>query len=256
MSLFLSKLVPIVLYPLGLAILLLVVALAFGRFRRAARAALLMAIALLWLPSMPVTANLLALSWEAAYPPVAAADLPTADAIVLLGGFVDQPLPPRIAPDLTAGADRVFEAARLFHAGRAAHIVVSAGNLPWHAILAPEAHWIGGLLAELGVPAAAVTLESQSRNTRENAVFSAAILRQKGWHSVLLVTSADHMRRAMASFRKAGVAVTAAPADVQGSMPLFDDVLDFLPRADALVETSNVLKEMIGMVYYRLRGWV
>ncbi len=255
MSLFLSKLLPIVLYPLGLAILLAIFALAFGRFRRAARAALLLAVALLWLPSMPVTANLLALRWEAAYPPVAEADLPQADAIVLLGGFVDQPLPPRIAPDLTAGADRLFEAARLYRAGRAAHIVVSAGNLPWHTILAPEAQWIGGLLAELGVPAEAVILETKSRNTRENAVFSAAILSDKGWHSVLLVTSADHMRRAMATFRKAGVAVTAAPADVAGHWPLYDDVLDFLPSADALAETSSILKEMIGMVYYRLRGW-
>ena len=204
---------------------------------------------------MPATANLLALRWEAAYPPVAAADLPQADAIVLLGGFVRQPLPPRIVPDLTGGVDRLFEAARLFHAGKAAHIVVSAGNLPWQVSVAPEAHWIGEYLATLGVPPTAITLESKSRNTHENAVFTAAILKQKGWHSVLLVTSADHMRRAMATFRKAGVQATAAPADVQGRMPLVEDPFDLLPSVEALAETSNVLKEMIGLVYYRLRGW-
>ena len=255
MSLFLSKLVPIVLYPLGLAIVLALFALIFGRFRRLSRAALLLAIVLLWLASMPVTANLLALRWEAAYPPVAAANLPEADAIVVLGGFVGQPLPPQIVPDLSGGVDRLFEAARLFHAGKAAHVVVSAGNLPWHEIVAPEAHWIGGFLGELGVPAAAVVLESKSRNTRENADFTAPILHDRGWRSVLLVTSADHMRRAMATFRKAGIEATAAPADFQGHTPLFDSLLDFLPSADALAETSNVLKEMIGLVYYRLRGW-
>ncbi len=255
MSLFLSKLLPAFLYPLGLALLLAFVALLFGRFRRLRRSALVVAILLLWLPSMPATANLLALGWEAAYPPVAAAMLPQADAIVVLGGIAAQPLPPRIVPDLNGSADRLFETARLFHAGKAAHVVVSGGNLPWNEVVAPEAEWIARYLGELGIPAEAVTLEEKSRNTRENALFTAAILGDKGWHSVLLVTSADHMRRAMASFRKAGVSATAAPADIQARTPVYDSVLDFLPNADALATTTSIVKEMIGLLYYRLRGW-
>lgn len=255
MILFLSKLVPTFLYPLGLALLLALIALILGRLRRVSRLSLLLAIVLLWVASMPVTARLLAVRWEAAYPPVAVADLPRADVIVLLGGFIDQPLPPRVVPDLKEGADRLFGAADLFHAGKAPHILVSGGNLPWHTIVAPEAHWIGGFLGKLGVPAAAITIEDKSRNTRENAAFTAAILKDKGWHSVLLVTSADHMRRAMATFRKVGVEATAAPVDVQGRTPVYEDVLDVLPDAAALVETSGVLKEVIGFVYYRLRGW-
>ncbi len=255
MTLFLSKLVPIALYPLGLAILLAIFALAFARFRRTSRTVLLVAIVLLWLPSMPVTANLLALRWEAAYPPVAVADLPNADAIVLLGGFVGQALPPRIAPAPNQNVDRLFEAARLFHANKAAHIIVSAGNVPWETTVVSEAQLIGRLLGELGVPAEAVLLEEKSRNTYENAIFTAAILRDKGWHSTLLVTSAAHMRRAMSAFRKAGVAATAAAADVRGTYSLYSSVLDFLPSADALAESSNVIREMIGLVYYRLRGW-
>jgi uncharacterized SAM-binding protein YcdF (DUF218 family) len=256
MTLFLSKLLPPFLYPLGLALLLALVALVFGRFRRLRRVTLLLAILLLWLPSMPVTANLLALSWEAAYPPAATADLPEADAIVVLGGIAAQPLPPRIVPDLGGTADRLFETAHLFRAGKAAHIVVSAGNLPWGETVAPEAQWIARLLGELGVPAETITLEQRSRNTHENALFTAAILRDKGWRSVLLVTSADHMRRAMATFRKAGVSATAAPADVQARTPVYDGPLDVLPNADALTETTAIVKEMIGLVYYRLRGWV
>ena len=255
MTLFLSKLVPMVLYPLGLAILLALFALLVGRFRRVSRTALLLAIVVLWLPAMPVTANLMALRWEAAYPPVAVADLPSADAIVLLGGFVGQPVPPRVAPDLNASVDRLFEAARLFHAGKAAHILVSAGNVPWQATVKPEAEWIGTLLGELGVPAAAVILESKNRNTHENAVFSAPILADKDWHTVLLVTSATHMRRAMATYRKSGIAATAATTDVGGSYPLYTSILDFLPSADGLSMTTGIVKEMIGLVYYRLRGW-
>jgi uncharacterized SAM-binding protein YcdF (DUF218 family) len=253
--LFLSKLVPIFLYPLGLAVVLALVSLILGRWRLISRMALILVVILLWLPSMPVTANLLALRWEAAYPAIAVNDLPPADAIVLLGGFIEQPLPPRVEPDLKDGVDRLFEAAQLFHAGKAAHIVVSAGNLPWDRIIAPEAHWIGQFLGELGVPADAVVLESKSRNTHENAAFTAPILAARGWRTVLLVTSADHMPRAMAIFRKTGIAATAATTDVYGHEPLYDNVLDFLPDVTALEETSNVLKEMIGLVYYRLRGW-
>lgn len=255
MILFLSKLIPVFLYPLGLAILLAIVGLILMRFRRLSRTALLLAIVLLWLPSMPVAANLLALRWEAAYPPIAAKDLPPADAIVLLGGIVGQPLPPRVAPDLSGSVDRLFEAADLFRAGKAAHIVVSAGNLPWSPAEAPEAHWIEAFLIQLGVPADAIVLESKSRNTRENATFTAPILRSRGWHTVLLVTSADHMRRAMATFRRAGITAVAAPTDVQGTVPTDVTVLDFLPSADALTETSSIIKEMIGLAYYRLRGW-
>lgn len=255
MILFLSKLVPTFLYPLGLALLLASIALILGRFRRVSRLALLLTIVLLWLASMPVTARLLALRWEAAYPPVAVADLPRGEVIVLLGGFVKQPLPPRVVPDLKEGVDRLFEVADLFRAGNAPTILISGGNLPWHNIVAPEAHWIASFLGELGVPAEAITIEDKSRNTRENAVFTAAILRDKGWHSVLLVTSADHMPRAIAAFRKVGIEAIAAPADVQARTPVYEDVLDVLPDADALVETSGVLKEMFGFVYYRLRGW-
>ena len=255
MSLFLSKLLPPFLYPLGLALLLALVALVFSRFRRLRRTALVLAVVLLWLPAMPVTANLLALGWEAAYPPVVTADLPEADAIVVLGGVVTQPLPPRTAPELDSAADRLFETARLFHAGKAAHVVISAGNLPWDAVVAPEAEWIASLLGELGVPAAAVTLEEKSRNTRENALFTAAVLKEKGWRSVLLVTSADHMRRAIAAFRQAGVTATAASTDVKGHRPVYGGVLDLLPDADALAATTSIVKEMIGLAYYRLRGW-
>ena len=255
MILFLSKLVPAFLYPLGLAVVLALVSLIVGSRRWPSRILVLLAVILLWLPSMPVTANLLALRWEAMYPEVAVKDLPWADAIVLLGGFAEQPLPPRVEPDLKDGVDRLFEAAQLFHAGKAAHIVVSAGNLPWHRIIAPEAHWIGQFLGELGVPADAIILESKSRNTHENAAFTAPILAAHGWHTVLLVTSADHMPRAMAIFRKTGIAATAATTDVYGHEPVFESILDVLPDVRALEETSNVLKEMIGLVYYRLRGW-
>ncbi|GAF97885.1 unnamed protein product, partial [marine sediment metagenome] len=139
MTLFLSKLLPIFVYPLGLAILLGLIAVVLIRFRRLARVALASSLVLLWVTSMPVFANWIANFWEAPYLAVAGADLPQTDAIVLLGGFVGQSPPPRIEPDLGEAIDRLFRAARLFHAGKAPRIVVSGGNLPWRTASDPEA---------------------------------------------------------------------------------------------------------------------
>jgi uncharacterized SAM-binding protein YcdF (DUF218 family) len=255
MTLFMSKLLPIFVYPLGLAILLGLLAFVFARFRRLARVALASSLVLLWVTSMPVFSNWLTGFWEAPYLPVAAADLPQTDAIVLLGGIVGQSTPPRIEPDLGEAADRIFRATRLFDAGRAPRIVVSGGNLPWRTASDPEAVLIADLLVELGVPRDAIVLEVESRNTRENAVNTGAIFEENGWQTALLVTSGSHMWRASASFRRAGVDVTAASTDIHSRYPLYDSLLDFLPDARALLRTTIIIKEMIGLVVYRARGW-
>jgi uncharacterized SAM-binding protein YcdF (DUF218 family) len=204
---------------------------------------------------MPALANWLSAAWEAGYRPVAAERLPQADAVVLLGGIVGQPVPPRIEPDLSDSVDRVFEASRLFQAGKAPRIVVSGGNLPWQTVVVPESTLIAGLLADLGVPRGAIVLETGSRNTHENAVNTAAIFHDNGWQTALLVTSGHHMRRAIASFARAGIDVTAAAADIHGRDPPYESLLDFLPDAGALALTTSVITEMIGLLYYRARGW-
>ena len=66
---------------------------------------------------------------EGPYPPVVAADCPRADAIVVLGGAVQPLLVGEIRPRLHRGSDRVWEAARLWHAGCAPRVLVSAGGL-------------------------------------------------------------------------------------------------------------------------------
>jgi uncharacterized SAM-binding protein YcdF (DUF218 family) len=63
------------------------------------------------------------------------------------------------------------------------------------------------------------------------------------------------MPRAMAIFRRAGIAVTPAPTDIRVRYPLYDSVLDFLPAASALERTSDAIKEWLGIAVYRFRGW-
>ncbi len=257
MSLLLTKLLPLFVYPLGAAILAGIVALTLmrTRFRRLAAALLAVTLAGLWIAATPLLADWLTVRLEAEHPPVPVAEAPDADAIILLGGIVAQPLPPRVTPDLGDAADRLLQAMRLHRAGKAPVIVVAGGNLPWERGVAPEAELIAGLLIELGVPRDALVLETASRNTRENAINTAEIFRAEGWRTGLLVTSAAHMPRALAAFRAAGLDATPVPADIRAAYPLYETVLDLLPDAAALARTTATLKELLGLLIYRWRGW-
>ncbi len=255
--LFLSKLLPVFVYPLGLAIVigLATLVLMLLRFFRTAAVLLALGIALLWLGSTPLIANWLYASLEEEYPAVAIASLPKADIAIVLGGILGQPTPPREAPVASPTYDRLLQTARIYRAGKVATILVSGGNLPWASGFVPEAELIADLLVELGVPRDAIVLETNSANTHENAVNSSALMREKNWRTALLVTSAAHMPRAIASFQRAGVNPIPAPADVEVTYPIFENVLDLIPDAGALKRTSDALKEYLGLLAYRAAGW-
>ena len=255
--LLLSKLLPLFLYPVGLTILLALGGLCLWLigYWRTARAALVVGVAVLWLASTPVLANWLYSRLEAVNPPVAVDQLPSADVIIVLGGIVGQPIPPRLTSDVSDAFDRILETARLYRAGKARAVLVSGGNLPWTIGAAPEGQLIADLLVELGVAKDAVVVDSASQNTHENAVNSATVMRAMNWRTALLVTSAAHMPRALATFRKAGVSAIPAVADIEVTYPLVQSVLDLVPDAEALARTTQALKEYLGLWAYRLVGW-
>ena len=117
-----------------------------------------------------------------------------------------------------------------------------------------EAESAATLLQEWAVPGQAILLENKSRNTRENALFSRQILQSRGASRILLVTSAFHMPRASAVFRKLGFQVIPAPANFQTA----EDqglLLRILPSAESLAGSELALKEWLGLLVYRLRGW-
>lgn len=255
--LFLSKLLPLFVSPLGLTMILMATALllSFTRFRRLLRTALLLALAILFVASMPVVGDTLLSRLETRYRPVPVEAHAPADVAILLGGALGQPLPPRLEPDLGEPADRILHAWRLWRDGRVSRILVSGGNLPWQPSAAPESELIAAMLRELGVPPEAILLDTTSRNTFENAAESRRIWSAEGLGSGYLVTSAAHMPRALAVFRRAGLTVEPSPTDFRVRMPFYDGVLDFLPDPGALGRTTWAIREMIGLAVYRMRGW-
>ena len=257
MEFFITKLLPVFVYPLGLAIILGMAALFLARRApRSGRLALLASLAILWVASTPAFAQWLSWQLEGQYEAVPLADVPAASVAVVVGGAVGQPIPPRVAPDLLASVDRVLDAARLYRAGKVSAILVTAGNLPWQTSAASEAEIIAGLLLEWGVPRSAIVLETESRNTFENAANVVDLFREHGWTDGLLVTSAFHMPRALAVFTRAGVTVSPVVSDVRVHFPFVESPLDLLPDAGALNSTTDALREMIGLLVYRLQGRV
>ena len=124
--------------------------------------------------------------------------------------------------------------------------------------------FVGGGIAEadivsrqadaLGLPRARLILENRSRNTRENALFSAELVHPKPGERWLLVTSAWHMPRAVGCFRQAGFSVTAFPVDYRTRG--WGDLFRFNGFAsDGLLQLDLAVKEWIGLVVYRLAGY-
>jgi uncharacterized SAM-binding protein YcdF (DUF218 family) len=256
--LFLSKLLPIFILPLGLTILLAAVGalLWLLYYRRVARLCMGAGLAILWICSTPVVANWAVASLEQQYPPRRMADTPAADVAIVLGGVLGQPEPPRVAVELTETSDRVLHTARLYRYGKVKRILVSAGNIPWVPAMKPEAELIRELLVEWGVPVDAIEVGTESRNTFENALEIQRMLKLRGFTSALLVTSATHMPRAMATFKRAGVPVTASTTDVSVVDSARSDPLRWLPNAGALGATTTAMREWLGFLAYRARGYL
>jgi uncharacterized SAM-binding protein YcdF (DUF218 family) len=158
--------------------------------------------------------------------------------VVLAAGMrtYDESSPLRERLD-AAATQRVLTASRLWREQRFGLVILS-GTPP------VETEAMLDLATTLGVPAERVVRETRSLNTRENALQSAAILREHGVEAVVLVTSASHLRRAVKDFEAAGIQVIPAAADVVGRGRTGID--GFLPSANALSRTHVCLHEILG----------
>jgi uncharacterized SAM-binding protein YcdF (DUF218 family) len=118
--------------------------------------------------------------------------------------------------------------------------------------LPPEAETARRILMELGVAPERLKLETQARNTHENAVFSARLLQPQAGERWLLITSAAHMPRAVGCFRKAGFDVVAWPVDYRTSLSGLPYLNSRIP--DGLARLDSITREYIGLALYALTG--
>ena len=153
-----------------------------------------------------------------------------------------------------SSADRFIQAVKLYKTGRVNHLLISGGNAKTTNPDFHEAAFVKKELIQFGVPDSVIFIEDLSNNTADNAVNSKHILDSVHLQPpFLLITSAFHMPRALATFRDAGLAVDGFPAHFTDGMDSFS-FDDLLPRVSVLLTWDNVFKEFLGYVYYRNKG--
>ncbi len=178
------------------------------------------------------------------------------DVCVVLGGMSAYHEPTgRIR--FTQSADRILQAIDLYKKGIVNKIVISGGTARLIRKNRPESIHLKNFLVTLGIPAESVLIDSLSRNTHENSVNSMALIKANGWNSsVVLVTSAFHMRRAAGCFIKAGFTVYPYTTDpLKGvSKITFSDLV--IPSVGVLNNWNFIIREWVGIVMYWVSGYL
>lgn len=258
-----SKIVPALLMPLSLILALSAVLLILSirtrkmanrPLRRGWLVFLWAAWGFLYLLSTPMVADVLVKAWEYPLGSLERLEGQTFDALLVLGGSIDPANsdPANLHYELGSSAERLTSAVLLYRQGLAGRVLFSGGSgNPWNQ-KQREAPLAANLLLGLGIPAQALLVEGNSRNTYENALYSAPLLAENRLDRVLLITSALHMRRSLAIFRKQGLAVEAWACDTLRLKEAA--ILALLPSSRALDTGSKVLREMLGYLAYAVLG--
>lgn len=242
----LSKILDLALAPVTWCLVLMIAGFLRPRWQRSCFAAALVS---LWCASvLPVAARLQS-AVETSWP------LPPPsehfDAIVLLGGVVSV-VEDDGTPGFNDNVERLHQSFEMLRAGIAKEVVITGdfgGSPP------SEAEMLRDKLVLWGIAPERIVLEPRARNTRENALFTAPILRERGYGQVGLVTSRFHMRRSVACFRAVGVDVIPVPVDGRVTVQS-DSWLNWLmPRSHFLDMSTAALREWAGYWVYRARGY-
>lgn len=176
------------------------------------------------------------------------------DGIIVLGGSLDPDLAAAHGvPVISSAGDRITGAAALAHRYPNARLVFTGGSPNLLHNDAKEADYATALFQGLGIARSRLIMERLSRNTKENAEFTKALVKPKPGERWLLVTSAYHMPRSVGLFRKAGFPVEAYPVDWKvGSR---EDLFGYhLMGKDGLVLVDTGVREWLGLIAYRLNG--
>jgi uncharacterized SAM-binding protein YcdF (DUF218 family) len=227
------------------------------RFRHAGQVLMGSAIILFALFGLSPLGNAMILPLEMRFPPATLPDEAEISGIIVLGGAVDTHVSAgRGQTALTDSAERLTAVAGLSRRFPAARIIYSGGVSAVSATLwgdIPEADAARALFISFGIPKDRLVFENKSRDTYENAQFTRDLLHPTSDQHYLIVTSAYHMPRAMALYRKAGFDVLAYPVNYRTAGPI-DLVRPFYALNDGLRQSNIAIREWIGLIAYRLSG--
>jgi uncharacterized SAM-binding protein YcdF (DUF218 family) len=211
------------------------------------------AFALLFFFSNKFIANEVMHAWEIGPAPIS--DLrPHKLGIVLTGATLS--LMPNDRVYFQRGADRVTHTVQLYKAGLLEKILISGGSGRLTGDEEPEADKFKKAMMMMGVPEAHIIIENETRNTYESAVQVKRMLSGSGYEGpdCLLITSAFHMRRSLACYRKAGLQPDLFSTDFYSHPREFYPDALIIPQLDALILWHKMVREWIGFLAYKLAG--
>ena len=242
---YLHKILPLIFSPLMLVIGLIVLGIIFNL-----RKFSLIGIIILILSSLPIISNKFIAYLEKDYQPIEIADVENVDAIVVLSGMIrvigDEE---NLKYEFTDSVDRFFAGLDLFNNNKSPILILTRGKMPWSLGIA-EGEYLKELAIKYGVSEENIILTDEVQNTDQEAKAIKEILTEDA--KIILVTSAFHMPRAEKVFKAANINLIPYPVDFQNSKSK-TTMMDFIPSAGSLFDTSHFVREMIGRLYYNLK---
>lgn len=177
---------------------------------------------------------------------------------ILLGGYSNFYIQPdQDRHNFNERGARFFQAFELYKKGKFKKFLLTGGSGFMFGTEKSEAVLARELLLRLGVPDFDIIVESASRNTFENAVFTHEILEEKYPDaSLLLITSAWHMRRSIGCFDQVNLKYTPFSVDFMGEENRYVPASLIIPKSVTIWRWEILTKEMIGYLAYRARGYI
>ena len=243
--LFLHKLLPLIVSPLGLVVFFLLISILVRR-----RGPAVVGLLVLLVSALPLTADRLWEALEADYPYRPIESVENANAVVVLSGLLGGIETDEGVVTQWGDADRFMAGVDLVKAGKAPLIIFTRGQWPW-LNLPPEGEVLAKRALMMGVSSSQILLTGVVTNTADEADEVRSLMDLAGLETVILVTSSFHMPRAKMLFDRAGVASVPYPTDFKSSGGR-SDWMSYIPSADGLNDTSKAVREMIGRLYYRV----
>lgn len=212
--------------------------------------------ALLWVVGATPFSWWLLASLERPYVAIAQSP-PTADAVVMLGGTHDFTTRGVLRFNMGDGSNRVLTAIELMRTGKAPALVLGGAYYRLNGVERPNAELLEAWFRAWHLPTGRLYPLGICTDTRDEAKRTAALVMDRKWKRILVVSSASHLHRAEAVFRRAGLDVVPIGCDFSGM-----DGLDtgsqwgFVPHLRGFSILQRWSHEEIGWWWYRLQGWI
>jgi uncharacterized SAM-binding protein YcdF (DUF218 family) len=243
---YLHKILPLLVSPLSIVLIIILI----GTFFKSKKISLLGLLILIFC-SLPIISNKLIFYLEKDYSLQSVKDVTKADAIVVLSGMISTiNSKEKLSYEFNDSIDRILSGIDLFKEDKASFLILTNGKMPW-SVGIPEGEYLKDFSIKYGIPEDKILLTDNVQNTDQEAK-SVKKLLNTNEANIILVTSAFHMPRAKKVFEAANIKVIPFAVDFKTPIKKIT-IIDFIPSANSLKDTSHFFREMIGRLYYNLK---